>query len=123
MFQKLVITSFKAPFEYSEREVNNYFQKVDTYKDAIKILAKNILHTAEYNEEEGIIIQLDKYKNLADYIGWLIWVKKEKKAANLIRGLMHLSNDITFTEFMAEIMHVHPLAVVLIKTLQEEFVE
>lgn len=106
---------------YTEHDVQDYFKKVDTLKDAINILAKGILYRLEYTEEDGVFIEEDQYKMLGDYIGWLIWSGKVQKATALIRGLLLLSNRIPFRAFVSEIELIHPISAILIKKLSSEF--
>jgi hypothetical protein len=105
---------------YNQQEINTYFGNVHKVKDGLKLLAKGILYRLEYTEEDGISPSMDDYTIIATYIGWLIWVGKVEKAKELIRGLMQLSNRISYDGFLSEIQLVHPITAALIHRLYDD---
>jgi hypothetical protein len=86
------------------------------------LLAKGALYRLQYTEDDGISPSIDDYTLIATYMGWLIWVGKGEKAKELIRGLMQLSNGISYDSFLSEIQLVNPMTAVLINRLYDEFV-
>ena len=107
---------------YIENEIQAYFEKVNSVKEGIKLLAKGALSRLHYTEDDGMNPSIEDYAAIATYIGWLIWSKKEQKAIEWIRGLIQLSNGISFYEFHAEMRTIHPITAELIYKLYDEFV-
>jgi len=120
IYQMIQISEHRS--YYKEQEVHAYFERLHTVKEGLTLLAKGILYRLQYTEEEGISPSIDEHTIIAAYIGWLIWSGKEEKAKTLIRGLIQLSNGITFYEFISEMTLVHPITALLINKIYDDFV-
>ena len=105
---------------YTEEEINHYFERVNSVREGLILLVKGILNRLDYMEGDGISPSMDNYALIITYIGWLIWSNKQQKAITLIRGLIQLFDGMQFSEFIAGIKSVHPLAVSTISTVRDQ---